>query len=151
MVCSSLGLSWDSLCILDLVDYFLSHVREVYSCYLFRYFLRSFLSLSSSSIPTVQKLVHLMLSQGCLRLSSFLFILFSIFCFAAVIYTILSYESLIHSSALVILLLIPCSGLFISACLFFSSSRSWKHFLCLLHSFSEILNCCHCHYSEFFL
>ena len=36
-----------TLCFLDLVDYFLSHVREVFSYYLFTYFLRSFLSLSS--------------------------------------------------------------------------------------------------------
>ena len=34
-----------TLCFLDLVDYFLSHVREVLSYYLFKYFLRSSLSL----------------------------------------------------------------------------------------------------------
>ena len=33
-----------TLCFLYLVDYFLSHVREVFSYYLFKYFLRSFLS-----------------------------------------------------------------------------------------------------------
>ena len=33
------------LCFLDFVDYLLSHVREVFSNYLFKYFLRSFLSL----------------------------------------------------------------------------------------------------------
>ena len=32
---------------LDLVDYFLSHVREVFSYYFFKYFLDSFLSLFS--------------------------------------------------------------------------------------------------------
>ena len=37
----------DSLCFLDLVDYFLSHVSKVFSYYLFEYFLRSFLSLFS--------------------------------------------------------------------------------------------------------
>ena len=36
--------AWDSLCFLYLVDYFLYHVREVFSCYLFKYFLESFLS-----------------------------------------------------------------------------------------------------------
>ena len=36
-----------TLCFLDLVNYFLSHVREVFSYYLFKYFLRSFLSLFS--------------------------------------------------------------------------------------------------------
>ena len=37
----------ETLCFLDLVDYFLSHVREVFSYYVFKYFLRSFLSLFS--------------------------------------------------------------------------------------------------------
>ena len=41
--------AWDSLCFLDLVDYFLSHVREVFSYYRFKYFLGSLFSLSSSS------------------------------------------------------------------------------------------------------
>ena len=39
--------SWDSLCFLDLVDYFLSHIRKVFSYYLFKYFLRAVLSLFS--------------------------------------------------------------------------------------------------------
>ena len=39
--------AWDSLYFLDLADYFLSHVPEVFSSCLFRYFLRSFLSLAS--------------------------------------------------------------------------------------------------------
>ena len=34
---------WDSLCFLHLVDYFLSHVREVFNYHLFKYFLRTFL------------------------------------------------------------------------------------------------------------
>ena len=51
-----------------------------------------------------------------LRLSSFLFIVFPIFCSAAVISTILYSRSLIHSSASLILLLIPYSVLFISVC-----------------------------------
>ena len=61
----------------------------------------SLFSLSSpSGTPIMQMLVHLMLSQRSLRLSSFLFILFSIFCSTAVISTILSSRSFIHSSAL---------------------------------------------------
>ena len=39
--------SWDSLCFLDLVDYFLSRVQEFFSYYFFKYFLRFFLSLFS--------------------------------------------------------------------------------------------------------
>ena len=62
--------AWDSLCFLDLVDYFLSHVWEVFRYYLFKYFLRSFLS-SLSGTRIMQMLVCLMLSQMSLRLSSF--------------------------------------------------------------------------------
>ena len=54
-----------TLCFLDLVDYFLSHVREVLSYYLFKYFLRSSLSLSSSSGTTI---MQMMLSQRSLML-----------------------------------------------------------------------------------
>ena len=42
--------SWDSLCFLNFADYFLSHVRKVFSYYLFKYFLRSLLS-SPSETP----------------------------------------------------------------------------------------------------
>ena len=37
--------NWASLCFLNLVDYFLSHVKEVFSYNLFKYFLRSLLCL----------------------------------------------------------------------------------------------------------
>ena len=59
-------------------------------------------------------LVHLMLSQTSVRLASFLFILFSIFCSVAVIPTFLSSRSFICSSASVILLLTLSSVLFTS-------------------------------------
>ena len=39
--------AWASLCFLALFDYFLSHVREVFSYYFFKYFLTSFSSLFS--------------------------------------------------------------------------------------------------------
>ena len=76
------------------------------------------LSLSfSSGTPIMQMLVHLILSQWLLMLSSFSFFhSFSIFCSVAAISTILSSRSLIHSSASVILLLIPSRVLFISVC-----------------------------------
>ena len=76
-------------------------------------------------------LVHLILFQSSLRLTSVLFILFTLFCSAEVISTILSSSSLIHSSASDILPLIPSRVfsisvivLFVSVCLVFSSSRS---------------------------
>ena len=60
----------------------------------------------SSGTLIIRMLVHLMLSQRSLRLSSVLFILISFFCSAVVISTILSSRSLIHFSASVVLLLI---------------------------------------------
>ena len=79
--------AWGPLCFLDLDDNFLSHVQEVFSYYFFNYFLGAFLS-SPSGTPITQMLVCLMLSQRSLRLSSFLFIVFSVFCPVAVISTV---------------------------------------------------------------
>ena len=93
---------WDSLRFLDLGGYFLSHVREVFHYNLFKYFLRPFLFLFLFGTPIIRMLVCLVLSQRSLRLSSILFIVFSLFCSLAVISTILSSSSLICSSALVI-------------------------------------------------
>ena len=82
--------AWNALCFLHLVDYFLSHVQEVFRYYLFILFyfltlqycigfaiyMNNFsgpFSLSSpSGTPIMQMLLHLMLSQRSLRLSSFL-------------------------------------------------------------------------------
>ena len=67
---------------------------------------------SPSGISIMWMLTHLVLSQRFVKLSSFLLvILFSTFCFAAVISTILSSRSLTCSSASVILLLILYSVL----------------------------------------
>ena len=66
---------WHSLCFLDLSEWFLSHVRDVFGYYLFKYFFCPFLS-SSSGTPIIQMLVHLTLPQSSLRLSSFLINLF---------------------------------------------------------------------------
>ena len=63
--------------------------------------------LCSSGSPLIRMLVHLILSQRSLRLSSILFIIFSLFCPVAVISTIVSSRSLVGFSASVILLLIP--------------------------------------------
>ena len=54
---------------------------------------------SPSGTPIMQMLLRLMLSQRSLRLSSFLYILFSLFCSAAVNSSILSSRSLLRSSA----------------------------------------------------
>ena len=87
-------------------------------------------SSSSSGTPIIQMLVFFIWSQRCLRLSSALFNLLTLFCSSEVISTILSSSSLIRSSASDILLLIPSRVflisvivLFVSVCLFVNYSR----------------------------
>ena len=88
-------------------DYFPFLVGDIFNYKLFKNFLIPFLFHSSSGNPIIHMLVHLILSQRSLRLSSVLFILFLLFCSSEVISTILSSSSLIGSSASNILLLIP--------------------------------------------
>ena len=159
MACSSLDLScWDSLYFLGLIDYFLSHIREVFNYNLFKYFLRPFLCLSFFWELYNLNVGMEILFQRSLRLSSILFILISLFCCVVVISTILPSRSFIYSSASVILLLIPSREflisfivLFMIVCLLFSSSRSFLTVLYFLHSTSKILDHLYYHYSEFFL
>ena len=112
--------SWDSLCFLDLVDYFLSHVQEVFSYYLFKYFLKSYLSCPSGA-PIMWMLVCLMFSQRSPE-QSFFFILFffPIFSFAVVISAMLFSKSLSKSLSVLLpklschqFLLVYCSSLFV--------------------------------------
>ena len=92
-----------------------------------------------SGTPRMRMFVCLMLSQRSLMLSSFLFILFSIFWSAALISTFLFSRSIIHSSASVILLLIPSIVLFISGYLFFSYSRSLINIYWIFSIFAFII------------
>ena len=106
---------------LDLGDYFLSHVREVFAYNLFKYFLRPFLFLFFfwdaynsnvgvfSVVPEVSEIVFNSFHS------------FSLFCSLAVISTILPSSTFIHSSASVIPLLIPSSVFFISVIVLFIS------------------------------
>ena len=111
---------------------------------------------SSFGTPIIQMLVHLILSQRFLRLSSVLFILFTLFCSSEVIPTIFSSSSLIHSSALDILLLIPSRVFLISVivCLcmfifsFFLVFVNW--FLYFLHFVFKVFEHLYYHFSEFF-
>ena len=96
------------------LDYFLSHVRKVSAIISSNIF--SGPSSPPSETPMMWVLVHLMLSQRSLRLSSSFFFLFSISCSAAVVYTVLSSRSFICSPASFILLLIPSSVLFMFVC-----------------------------------
>ena len=120
---------WDSLSLLELIDYFLFHVREIFNYNLFKNFFVPFLFLFFwdpynsnvglfDIVPEVSEF-------------SVLYILFTLFCSSEVISTILSSSSLIRSSASGILLLIPSSVflisvilLFVSVYLFFYSSGS---------------------------
>ena len=89
---------WDSLCLLDLTDYFLFHVGKFSTIISSKIFSYPFFFSSSSGTPIIRMLVLLILSQKSLRLSSVLFILFTLFSSSEVISTILSSSSLIHSS-----------------------------------------------------
>ena len=80
--------------------------------------------------------VHLMLSERSLRLSSFLFILFSIFCSVAVISTILFSRSFICSSACYSAWLLL---VYYSFSLFCGSCRSLVNFSYIFSMFASIL------------
>ena len=124
---------WVSLCFLDLVDYFLSHMRGFFSYYLFRYFLRSFPSFFSFWDPYNGNAgAFSVVPKVSLAVFFFFFFFYFIFCSVAVICTVLSSSSFIHSSASVILLLIPSGTLFISVCWFLNSSRSLVNVSCHL-------------------
>ena len=102
-----------SLGFLDLGGYFLSHFREVFNYYIFKYFLMPFLFVIFWD-SMIRMLGHLTLFQRSLRLSSFLLILFFFFplCFIYLLHSIfhLNYPT----SASVILLLVPSRVVLIS-------------------------------------
>ena len=113
---------WDSLRFLDLIDYFLFHVGEVFIYNIFKNFLIPFVFLffwdpynSKVSVfnivPEVSETI----------LSSFHFFFLTFFFSWAVISTILSSSSLICSSASEILLLIPSRVFLISVIVLFVS------------------------------
>ena len=135
-ICSSLGLSCLGLSVLPRLSWLFcfpcSRNFQLLSLQIFSEVI-SLSPSSSSGTPMMWMFVHLMLSQRSLRLSSFLFILFYVFCSVVLISTILSSRSFICASASVILPWIPSSVLFISVCLFSSSSSSLVKFLPLLN------------------
>ena len=111
---------WNSLCFLDLGDYFLPHFREVFNYYLLEDFLMIFLSVfffwdsydsnvgTFNNVPEVSEVV----------LTSFNSFFFFPLC--SFISTILSSTSLVLSSASVILLLVPSRVFFSSHLLHYS-------------------------------
>ena len=98
---------------------------------------------SSSGTPINRMLVCLMLTQRSLRLSSILFILFSLFCSSAVISPfclpaylfVLLPQLFCYSSVFFVSVIV----LFISVCLFFSFSRSLLNISCIFSICVSIL------------
>ena len=76
-----------TLCFLDLVDYFLCMLGNFSAIISSNIFSGPFSLSSPSRNPIMQMLVHLMFSQRSCKLFSFIFILFSIFCYMAVLST----------------------------------------------------------------
>ena len=93
-----------TLCFLDVGDYFLSPIRNVFDCYLFKYFLTSFPSLLLFWDPYNSNVGLFNVVPEVSGLFSFLFIIIIIS--TAEVSTILSSRSFICSSFLVVLLLI---------------------------------------------
>ena len=133
-----LGFSvWDSPCFLDLINYFLSHIKEVSNYNLFKYFIRPFFFLfffwdPYNSNVAAFKVVPMVCETVLSSVHSFY-----LFCSVVVISTILPSRSLIRSSASVILLLFPSIEflislivLFMIVCLLFSSCRSLLNISC---------------------
>ena len=100
-----------TLCFLDVGDYFLSHIRNVFDCYLLNYFLTSFPSLLLFWDPYNSNvgLFNVVPEVSGTLLIFFIIIIFYLLCSAAEVSTILSSRSFIYSFFLVVLLLIPSS------------------------------------------
>ena len=118
---------YGSLCLLDLIDYFLFNVVEIFNYNLLKIFLIPFLFLFFFWDPYTSNVGVFDNVPRFLRLSSVLFILFTLFCSSEVVSTILYSSSLIPSSASDILLMIPSRVfliskivLLVSVCLFFN-------------------------------
>lgn len=107
------------LCFLDLGDYFLAQLKEVFKYYLFIYFISPFLYVFSFCDPYNTNLSVLMLSQISLKLSTIFFYPFS-FCSVAMISTTLSSSTLICYFVSFSLLWIPSSVFFIKFKLLYS-------------------------------
>ena len=150
-------LIWDSLCFLDLGNYFFSHFRQGCDYNLFKYFLRPFLLFTFCFwFPCNLNIGGFNLSQKSLRMSLFLFIPFffillhrSYLCHsvfhAIYLFFCLSYsaiDSLLYFSYVIVLV--------ITVHLFFSSFVSLLNisyvFLIMHTSYFHL----YCHHSEFF-
>ena len=127
------GTLWASWTWLTISFSMLGKFSTIISSKIFSY---PFFFSSFSGTPIIQMLVHLILPQRSLRLSSVLFILFTLFCSSEVISIILSSSPLIRYSASDILLLIPSDVFLISVIVF--------------HSVFKVFDHLYYHYSEFF-
>ena len=130
--------AWDTLCFLDFIDYFLSHIKECFNYNLFQYFLRPFLFLFFFWDPyNLNVGVFNVVSEVSKTvLNSFHSFFLILFCGSYFHYFI--FQDTICFSVSVILLLIPCRDFFILfilffiiVCLLFSSSRSLLNVSCI--------------------
>ena len=134
---------WDSLCFQDLINYFLSHIREVFNYNLFKYFLSPFLFLFFFFWDPYNSNVHAFnvvpeVSETVLNSFHSFFICLSV-CFSDwVIPVILSSRSFICSSALFSLLFIAFSSSFVSADEF--SNINWLLFI-VVSCYSDLHFC----------
>jgi len=79
---------WDSLCFLDLFSYFLSYVREFFNYNIFKYFLRLFFFFFWNPYKSKAGMINIVPGFSEIVLLPLHF--FSLFCFVAVISTILT-------------------------------------------------------------
>ena len=119
-------LVWDSLNSLDLCDYFLHQIREVFGHYFFKQFLNPLLALLSFCYSHDADVVMLHVVQNI----SYILLIFQKFSFLfgalpGCFFSTLSSKSLIRSSASSNLLFIPSSVLFISDIALFISNWSF--------------------------
>ena len=110
---------YGTLCFLDLIDYFHSHIREIFNNNHFKYFVSLFLFLFFFWNPCNSNVGVFNVVPEVSETVMILFILFSLFFSVVVISTISSSRSLIRSSASVNLLLIPHIEFFISFIVWF--------------------------------
>ena len=129
---------WDSLRFLDLINYFLSHIREVFNYNLFKYFRSPFLFLFFFWYPynSCVGMFNVVPEISETVLNSFHSFFFILLCSSYFHYFI--FQVTYSSCASVILLLIPSIEflisfivLFIIVCLLFSSSWSFLNVSCI--------------------
>ena len=124
-------LAWDSLCFLDLCDFFSHQIREVFRHYFFKQVFYPCSSSSPSGVPITRILLHFMFSCISLNRSSFFLVFVPVLALSGSFFFTLISSPLIQSFASSSLLLIPSTVSFSSEIVFFISSWFLLIVLCL--------------------